>query len=261
MSEAAAEASAIGRPSGGQTLVQDLAEAAARRPRSRNIGALRRLAPFIADHWGDAALSALFLLVSSGATLGITGGVRLLVDHLTGPQATPAGVDRWFLLLGAIALTLGFATAGRYFFVTKLGERVVADLRKVVYRHILGLDPAFFLHTRTGEVLSRLTTDIQIVETLVSTSVSVALRNLVMLVGALALMLAVSLRLTAEALLLIPIVIVPLFLFGRRVRRLTTTTQDQFAEAVGYDIAEEGIRYLQAINFKDRDRTVSIAAE
>ena len=251
MSEASAEAPAIGRPSGGQTLAHDLGEAAARRPRSRNIGALRRLSPFVADHWGDAALSGLFLLVSSSATLGITGGVRLLVDHLTGPKAAPAGVDRWFLLLGAIALTLAFATAGRYFFVTKLGERVVADLRKVVYRHILTLDPAFFLHTRTGEVLSRLTTDIQIVETLVSTSISVALRNLVMLVGALALMLAVSLRMTADVLLLIPIVIIPLFLFGRRVRRLTTSTQDQFAEAVGY--AGETLDALETVQAFGRE--------
>ncbi|MDE2486683.1 MAG: ATP-binding cassette domain-containing protein [Alphaproteobacteria bacterium] len=237
MSDPRGEASVQGRPSEGQALVKTLAEDANRRERSRNVRALRRLGPFVAAHWGDATLAGLFLLVSSSATLGITGAVRLLVDHLTGSTAEAAaraGVNRWFLVLGAVALLLALATAGRYFFITKLGERVTADLRKAVYGHILTLDPAFFLKTRTGEVLSRLTTDIQIVETLVGTSISIALRNLVMLVGALALMLLVSARLTGLVLLLIPLVIVPLFLFGRRVRRLTASTQDQFAGAVGY---------------------------
>jgi len=253
MSDLPGDAGASGRPSPGQALAQNLAEAAARRDRSRNVGALRRLSPFVADHWGDASLAGLFLLVSSSATLGLSGGIRLLVDHLTGPKAAASagGVDRWFLLLGAIAVLLALATAGRYFFVTKLGERVVADLRKVVYGHILTLDPAFFLHTRTGEVLSRLTTDIQIVETLVSTSVSVALRNLVMLIGALALMLVVSAKLTGLVLLLIPFVIAPLFLFGRRVRRLTAFTQDQFAEAIGQ--AGESLDALETVQAFGRE--------
>jgi len=254
MSDPTGEASAAGRPSTGQSLAQNLAEAAARRDRSRNISALRRLSPFVADHWGDASLAGLFLLVSSSATLGISAALRLLFDHLTGPHAEAAGaagVDRWFLLLGAVSLGLALATAGRYFFVTKLGERVVADLRKAVYRHILTLDPSFFLHTRTGEVLSRLTTDIQIVETLVGTSISVALRNLVMLTGALALMLVVSAHLTGLVLLLIPLVIAPLFLMGRRVRQLTASTQDQFAEAVGY--AGETLDALETVQAFGRE--------
>jgi ATP-binding cassette subfamily B protein len=253
MSDPSGESAAAGRPTSGQALAQSLAEAAARRDRSRNVGALRRLAPFVRDHWGDASLAGVFLLVSSGATLGLSGAVRLLVDHLTGAKAAadPAGVDRWFLILGGVAVILGLASACRYFFITKLGERVVADLRKVVYRHILGLDPAFFLHTRTGEVLSRLTTDIQIVETLVGTSISVALRNLVMLVGAVILMFVVSAKLTGLVLLLIPLVIAPLFLFGRRVRRLTASTQDQFAEAVGY--AGETLDALETVQAFGRE--------
>jgi ATP-binding cassette subfamily B protein len=253
MSESSGEASAAGRPSAGQSLAQSLAEAADRRAKSRNIGVLRRLSPFVAAHWGDAALSALFLLVSTSATLGLSGAVRLLVDHLTHARAGggAAGLDRWFVLLLAVAVTLAIASAGRYFFVTKLGERVVADLRKVVYRHILSLDPAFFLATRTGEVLSRLTTDIQIVETLVGTSVSVATRNFLMLVGALVLMVVVSPHLTGLALLLIPLVLAPLFLFGRRVRRLTTSTQDQFAEAVG--VAGESLDALETVQAFGRE--------
>ncbi|MDB5418808.1 MAG: transporter, partial [Phenylobacterium sp.] len=254
MSDPSGEASAPGRPTEGQAMAQSLAEAAARRDRSRNVGALRRLAPFVRDHWGDASLAGLFLLVSSSATLGISGALRLLFDHLTGPKAEAAGaasIDRWFLLLGAVSLLLALATAGRYFFVTKLGERVVADLRKVVYGHILTLDPAFFLHTRTGEVLSRLTTDIQIVEPLVSTSISVALRTLVMLVGALAMMLVVSAHVSGLVLLLIPLVLAPLFLIGRRVRRLTASTQDQFAEAVGY--AGETLDALETVQAFGRE--------
>jgi ATP-binding cassette subfamily B protein len=250
MSEQGGEAAAAGRPSEGQALAQTLAEDAGRRGGSRNIGALRRLAPFVGHHWGDGFLASLFLLVSSSATLGLSGALRLLIDHLNGPSAA-AQANRWFLLLGGAVLLLAIATACRFYFVTKLGERVVADLRKVVYRHILGLDPTFFLKTRTGEVLSRLTTDIQIVETLVGTSISVALRNLIMLVGALALMLLVSPHLTGLVLLMIPAVLVPLFLFGRRVRKLTTSTQDQFADAVGY--AGETLDALETVQAFGRE--------
>jgi ATP-binding cassette subfamily B protein len=136
-------------------------------------------------------------------------------------------------MLGGVALALALSSALRYFFVTKLGERIVADLRKATYAHILSLDPAFFLMTRTGEVLSRLTTDIQIVENLLTTSISVSLRNALMLVGGLAYMVVVSPRLTGLVLITFPVVIAPLFLFGRQVRKLTASTQDQFASAIG----------------------------
>jgi len=251
---AAAAPAAEGRPSAGQTLAQSLDDAAERRGKSRNVGALRRLAPFIAAHWGDALLSGLFLLVSTSATLGLSGAVRLLVDHLGQAQAshaTAASINPWFLLIGAVALTLALATAGRYFFITKLGERVVADLRKATYRHILTLDPIFFLNTRTGEVLSRLTTDIQIIEGLVGSAVSVALRNLLTLIGAIVLMVIVSPQLTGLVLLLIPLLIGPLALFGRRVRKLTASTQDRFAEAVGY--AGESLDALETVQAFGRE--------
>ncbi len=251
MSGSPAETTAPGRPSAGAALAQNLSESAGRRERSRNLGALRRLAPFIAAHWGDASLSFLFLLLSTSATLGLSGAVRLLVDQLTGAGAAGGAVDRWFLLIGAVALTLALASALRYFFITKLGERVVADLRKAVYSHILTLDPAFFLKTRTGEVLSRLTTDIQIVESLVGSSISVALRNLLTLIGAIVLMMVVSPPLTGLVLLLIPFVLAPLFLFGRQVRRLTASTQDQFASAVGY--AGESLDALETVQAFGRE--------
>jgi ATP-binding cassette subfamily B protein len=255
MSDTPAQADAPGRPSAGQTLAQGLAEAKARRGKSRNVRALGRLSPFIAAHWGDAALTLLFLLLSTSATLGVSGAVRLLVDHLTAAGATGESTHPWFMLMGGVVAVLGLASAGRYFFVTKLGERVVADLRKAVYGHILKLDPAFFLHTRTGEVLSRLTTDIAIVESLLAGSVSVALRNLLTLIGALILLVIVSPHLTGLVLVMFPVILAPLFLFGRRVRKLTASAQDQFASAVGF--AGESLDALETVQAFGRERSAA----
>ena len=224
---------AAGRPTAGQALAQTLDEAAERRPKSRNIRALGQLIPFAAGHRLDAAAAGVFLISAAAASLALTGALRLLTDHL-GSRVSPQSAAPWFQLLGAVAVALAASSALRYFFVTKLGERIVADLRKATYAHILSLDPAFFLMTRTGEVLSRLTTDIQIVENLLTTSISVALRNVLMLLGGVAYMLVVSPRLTGLILLTFPFVIAPLFLFGREVRKLTASTQDQFASAIGH---------------------------
>jgi ATP-binding cassette subfamily B protein len=236
-------------------MAQGLAEAAARREKSRNVGALRRLAPYLRVHWRRALAATLFMLLSTSATLGMTGAIRLVVDHLTDPDLDPATVDRRFLVVGAVALTLAIATAMRFYTVTSLGERIVADLRKVTYAHILTLDPAFFLQTRTGEVLSRLTTDIAIVENLLGASVSVALRNLLTLVGALILLVIVSPHLTGMVLLIFPVVIAPLLLFGRRVRKLTASAQDRFAEAVGS--AGENLDALDTVQAFGRERSAA----
>ena len=251
MSDLAHEAPAPGRPSAGAAMAQDLSEAADRRARSRNVKALGRLMPFLAMHKGDAAWAGLFLLTATASTLGLSGAVRLLVDHLTDPKASAATVDPWFWLIGGVALALAASSALRYFFVTKLGERITADLRKAAYAHILTLDPTFFLKTRTGEVLSRLTTDIQIVESLLSTSISVALRNLLTLIGALILLVIVSPSLTGLVLGIFPFVLAPLFLFGKRVRKLTMSTQDQFAAAVGH--AGETLDALETVQAFGRE--------
>jgi len=244
-----------GRPSAGQALAQTLAEGTAKRGRSRNVRALSRLQPFLTAHWGRALASLVFLLLSTSATLGMSGAIRLVVDNLTKPGLDAATVDRRFLIVGAVAGTLAIATALRFYFVTSLGERVVADLRKATYGHILTLDPAFFLQTRTGEVLSRLTTDIAIVENLLATSVSVALRNLLTLIGALILLVFVSPHLTGLVLLTFPFVLAPLFLFGRRVRKLTTSAQDRFADAVGS--AGESLDALETVQAFGRERAAA----
>ena len=254
MSDSRVDRAAEGRPSQGAALAQTLSEAAGRRDRSRNLKPLAELLPFVRAHLGDAGLAGIFLLTSTAATLGMSGAVRLLVDHLTKAKPGAASsVDAWFLLIGAVAVALALSSALRYFFVTKLGERIVADLRKSVYAHILTLDPAFFLGTKTGEVLSRLTTDIQIVETLLATSVSMALRNLLTLVGALIFLMVVSPGMTGLVLLIFPFVLAPLFLFGRRVRTLTASTQDRFAEAVGH--AGETLDALETVQAFGREAT------
>ena len=255
MSDTGPDVSAPGRPSTGKALAQNLSDAAGRRERSRNVGALRRLAPFARAHWGDAAMAGLFLVLSTCATLGLSGAIRLVVDNLTDKGLDPATVDQKFLILGGVAVCLAAATALRFFFVTKVGERIVADLRKATYAHILTLDPSYFLKTRTGEVLSRLTTDIAIVESLVATSVSVAARNLLTLIGALVLLVFVSPKLTGLVLLTFPFVIAPIFLFGRRVRKLTASAQDRFADAIG--AAGESLDALETVQAFGRERAAA----
>jgi ATP-binding cassette subfamily B protein len=244
-----------GRPSAGQALAQTVAESAARRGKSRNVRALSRLGPFLAAHWGRAGAALFFLLLSSSATLAISWAVRQVVDNLTASGLDARTVDQRFLLVGAVAATLALATAFRFYFVTSTGERVVADLRKAVYRHILTLDPSFFLGTRTGEVLSRLTTDVAIIENLLATSVSVALRNTLILVGALIWLVFVSPKLTGLVLLTFPFVIAPLFIFGRRVRKLTTNAQDRFADAVGS--AGESLDALETVQAFGREEAAA----
>ena len=228
----AGEISAEGRPSAGAELVQTLAEAANRRPRRKDIRPLAHLLPFVRRHVGDALAAGFFLLFSTGATLGLTGAFKEVIDK--GFTKGGDAINSAFVGLAAVALLLAVATALRFFFVTRLGERVVADLRRALYGHTLTLDPAFFLKTRTGEVLSRMTTDVTIVEQLVGTSVSVALRNTLSLIGGLGYMAVVSPKLAGFIVLMVPVILAPIFLLGRNVRKLSVSAQDKFADAVGY---------------------------
>ena len=254
MSESSVETPVEGRPSAGGTLAQDMEAAAERRGATKNLTALATLWPILRSHAAETVIACLLMVATSAATLGMSGAVRLLVEHLTSNR-TGASVDPWFWLLGSVAVALGLFTALRYYWVTRLGERIVADLRKSVYGHILNLDPAFFIATRTGEVLSRLTTDIQIIENLLATTASVFLRNTLIMIGALVLMLLVSPKLTLLVLLIIPVVVVPLFLFARPLRNLTTATQDEFARAVGH--AGETLDALETVQAFGRERAAA----
>ncbi|MDB5472447.1 MAG: multidrug/protein/lipid transporter family, ATP-binding and permease protein [Caulobacter sp.] len=240
-----------GRPGAGAALLTTLREDGARRAKSRDVRNLSNLLPFMMAHWAYGVGAFFFLVISVGATLGVTGAAKSVVDEgfLAGGDAQ---LNWAFIGLGAVALTLAVSTAFRFYFITRLGERVVADVRKALYSHILTLDPAFFLKTRTGEVLSRMTTDITLIETLVSSSISIALRNAFMLVGATIMLAHVSWKLTLFVMLLGPLVILPMFIIGRRVRKLSTQAQDSFAEAVGY--AGESLDALETVQAFGREK-------
>ncbi len=252
MTDATATADAAdirGRPGAGAVLIEQLGEAGQRREKRRDIRPLGRLLPYAMRHKGHLAMAALWLILSTAASLALTASARGAIDN--GFDNDGSQLNLWFLLLGANALFLGLATAVRYYFVTKTGERVIADLRKGLFRRILTLDPAFYAAMRTGEVLSRLTTDIALVETLLTTSVSFALRNFLTLIGGTVLLFVVSPKLTGMVLLVVPLLLGPIFLFGRRVRKLTVASQDRFANAVGF--AGESVDAIETVQAFGRE--------
>ncbi len=238
-----------GRPGAGAQLAEQMSEAGARRERRRDVRPLGRLFPYAMRHKGHMAMAGVWLILSTAASLALTAAARGAIDN--GFENDGAQLNLWFLLLGANALFLGFATAVRYYYVTKTGERVIADLRKGLFGRILTLDPAFYAAMRTGEVLSRLTTDIALVETLLTTSVSFALRNFLTLIGGTVLLFIVSPKLTGLVLLVVPVLLGPIFLFGRRVRTLTVASQDRFANAVGF--AGESVDAIETVQAFGRE--------
>ncbi len=240
---------ARGRPSAGALLAEQMSEAGEKRAKRRDIRPLARLIPYALRHKGHALMAVFWLLLSTAASLGLTALARGAIDH--GFEGGGAHLNLWFILLGANALFLGLATAFRYFYVTRTGERVIADLRKGLFDRILTLDPVFYAHMRTGEVLSRLTTDIALVETLMTTSVSYALRNFLTLIGGVILLFFVSPKLTGFVLLIVPFLLGPIFIFGRTVRKLTVASQDRFANAVGF--AGESVDAIETVQAFGRE--------
>jgi ATP-binding cassette, subfamily B, bacterial len=188
---------------------------------------LRGLLPFLRPYHAIIAAALLALLAAAAATLAMPIAVRHMIDA----GITESGsVDRHFLaLFGLAALTALFASL-RFYLVSWLGERVVADLRSAVFRHVLKLSPSFFEVTRSGEILSRLTTDTTLIQTVVGSSLSIALRSSLTLVGAMVMLVVTSPRLAGMIVLLVPAVIIPIMLIGRRVRRLSRTSQDRIAD-------------------------------
>jgi ATP-binding cassette subfamily B protein len=240
---------AIGRPGAGAVLARQLAQSARQRPGRRHLGALKRLSPYLGAHRRDAILAFVFLICATLASLGLTVGVRRIGNY---GMANDQALQRTMVQMGGIVAILALCSAMRFYFVTKLGERVVADLRKTVYGHILTLDQVFFLKTRTGEVLSRMTTDLTIVENMLASSVSVALRSSIMFVGALASLIVITPRFTGLVLLMVPLVLGPVFYVGRRVRTRSVAAQDRFAAAVGF--AGESLDALETVQAFGREK-------
>jgi ATP-binding cassette subfamily B protein len=203
-------------------------------PRKGSIAALKGLMPFLLPYRRQFILAGIALLFAAGATLAIPAAFKQMIDLGFGASAGAHSirhVDATFLALFGVAAVLGVATAARFYMVSWLGERVTADIRSAVYRHVVHQSPEFFETTQTGEVLSRLTTDTTLIQAVVGTSISLALRNTLLFVGGLAMLFVTSAKLTAIILALLVAVIVPIVLFGRRVRKLSRDSQDRIADA------------------------------
>ena len=202
--------------------------------RKGSLAALKGLLPFLAPYRRQFVLAGIALLFAAGATLAIPAAFKQMIDLGFGAAAGAHSirhVDATFLALFGVAAVLGVATAARFYMVSWLGERVTADIRSAVYRHVVHQSPEFFETTQTGEVLSRLTTDTTLIQSVVGTSISLALRNTLLFLGGLAMLFVTSAKLTAIILALLVAVILPIVLFGRRVRKLSRDSQDRIADA------------------------------
>ncbi|MFN4087699.1 MAG: ABC transporter transmembrane domain-containing protein [Alphaproteobacteria bacterium] len=219
----------------------------------RQLRPLLALSVFLRPYRTRVVGALVALVVAAGTVLYIGFGLRRLVD--TGFSAEdPAILDRALLLMLAVVTVLAAATYARFYLVSWLGERVVADLRKAVFERVLRLSPAFFETNRTGEILSRLTADTTLVQTVIGSSVSVALRNLLLFLGGSVLLVVTSPKLTGLVALVVPLVVIPILFLGRRVRRLSRHSQDRVADVA--DQAEETINAIltvQAFGHERRD--------
>ena len=217
-------------------------------PSRGSYAALRRLLPYLARHRGLVAGAVFFLLLASATTLSLPLAVRRVVDLGFGHEDGGL-VNAYFAMLVVIALVLALASAGRYFFVITLGERLVADLRKDVFARVVDLSPAFFDRTLSGEIVSRLTADTTQIKSAVGASASLALRNAILFVGALAMMIVTAPGLSLIVIAAIPFVVLPLVAIGRSVRRRSRAAQDRLAEATAYaGEAISSVRTVQAFN-------------
>ncbi len=207
---------------------------------------------FASRYPGRIAGAAAALLVSSGATLAIPGGFRLIIERGFGSQGGDVG--RYFSYLLGIVVVLALATSLRFYFVSWLGERVVADLRAAVQANLLRLSPAFFEENRPSEIASRLTADTSVIEQVVGTTVSVALRNVVLGIGGIAYLFSLAPKLTGMLLLAIPFIVLPIVFIGRRVRKLSRSSQDRIAD-VGAMVVEvlAAMKVVQAFGQESRE--------
>lgn len=228
------------------------------RPAAKRVGALRGLGPFLAPYRGMAFLALLALTLTASVSLILPVAVRRVVDGFSVGHV--GQLDQYFVAALLLAAVLALGTGARYFLVTRLGERVVADLRRALFDRVLGLSPAFFERILTGEVLSRLTTDTTLILSVIGSSVSVALRNLLMLIGGLVMLLVTSAKLTGLVLLIVPAVVVPIIVLGRRLRGLSRDNQDWIAASSG--AASEALGAVQTVQaFTHETRTRAAFAE
>ena len=219
-------------------------DSAAQRPVGRDLRVLVPLAGFVRPYLQTLLLGVLALVLGAGAILAFGFVLRLVVDAGLSEQ-DPAALNQALLGLLAAVAVMATGTGLRIYLVTRLGERVVADLRRAVFANVIEMDPGFFERTRTGEVISRLTADTTVIQVVVGSTLAIAARNLLLIVGGLVLMLLTSPMLTAWLLLGLPVVALPVWALGRRVRRLSRETQDRVA-AVGGRV-DESLYAIQTV--------------
>lgn len=212
----------------------------------RNLKPLRMLAPYLGRHKGHLIAALIALVAAAAATLALPTAVRRMIDHGFAGSDTSL-IDSYFMWLLAVAAALAVFSSARYYLVTWLGERVVADLRADVFAHVTKLSPAFFDTAQSGEIVSRLTADTTQIKSTVGSTASFALRNMLLVVGAVSAMVLTSPRLSAFVLVAIPFIVLPLIVFGRTVRRKSRLAQDTLADASAYASESIGaVRTLQA---------------
>ena len=204
-------------------------------PQKGSLAMLRGLMPFLAPYRRQFVLAGIALLVAAGATLTIPYAFKQMIDLGFGATGVSSGshIDLYFLALFGVASVLAVATAARFYMVSWLGERVTADLRSAVYTHVVTQSPQFFETTKTGEVLSRLTTDTTLIQALIGTSISMALRNFLLFVGGLIMLFITSAKLSSIIIVMLMLVVLPIMFYGRRVRKLSRASQDRIADASG----------------------------
>jgi ATP-binding cassette subfamily B protein len=212
------------------------------RAKSKQVGALAGLLPFLRPYRGLLTLAMIALVATAAVSLVLPLAVRRVVDNF---NADVVLLDQYFGAAIIVAGLFAFGSGMRYYFVTRLGERVVADIRRALFDRVLSLSPAFFERIMTGEVLSRITTDTTLILSLLGSSVSIALRNALILLGGLALMLLTSAKLAGLVLLLVPVVVVPIIFLGRRLRALGRENQDWIASSSGS--ASEALSSVQTV--------------
>jgi ATP-binding cassette, subfamily B, bacterial len=204
------------------------------RPKSQSPKSLSGLLPFLRPYRGRIGLAILFLVMAAGATLAFPLALRSLIDDglvQVDKGAQVMAMRAHFAELFAVAVALGLFSAARFYMVSWLGERVTADLRNAVYSHVLNQSPEFFETTQTGEVLSRLTVDTTLVQTVVGSSLSMGLRNAVMGLGALGILVWTNPVVMLQVLVVLVLIVVPALWFGRRVRKLSRASQDRVADS------------------------------
>lgn len=224
------------------------------RPRGRHLEDLKHLVRFLAPYRRQVLAAAILLIIAAGSVLAIGQGLRLVIDQgfLAGD---PAALDRMLLLVLGIILIMATASALRFYYVSWIGERVAADLRQAVYSHVLRLEPAFFEDNGVGEIQSRITTDTTLLQSILGSSFSIAVRNALLLIGALIMLFVTSPRLTALVLVGLPLVMVPILVYGRRVRRLSRDSQQKVADVGSYaGESLHAIQTVQAFGHEEADR-------